>query len=62
MLESCEDRRLIARQIRLIVLIAAHLPSFKLQLLCDSSRVIYTSFRQFIHNKPAYCWPEGMRT
>ena len=24
------------------------------------SRIIYTSFRQIIYNKPAYSWPEGI--
>ena len=31
-------------------------------LLCDMSRIIYTSFRQIIYNKPAYSWPEGINT
>ena len=26
------------------------------------SRIIYTSFRQIIYNKPAYSWPEGINT
>ena len=26
------------------------------------SRIIYTSFRQIIYNKPAYNWPEGINT
>ena len=51
------------QQIRLIVLIAAHLSSFQLNyLLCDMSRIIYTSFRQIIYNKPAYSWPHGINT
>ena len=34
--------------------------NFQFNYNCDISRVIYTSFRPFIHNKPAYYWPEGM--
>ena len=48
-------------KIRLIVLVAAHLSSYN-YLLCDMSRIIYTSFRLIIHNKPAYFWPEGINT
>ena len=31
-------------------------------LLCDMSRIIYTSFRLIIYNKPTYSWPEGINT